>query len=212
MVDKIVRLFRIIILLFVLTLGLTVFTLILKYNPGFFERNIAEEKNIPELNLWHAPDFASVPKDEQGELIRYGQELIARTSAYLGPKGSVMQISNGMNCQNCHLEAGTKPFGNNYGAVSSTYPKFRARSGNMESIEKRVNDCLERSLNGKPLDSLSKEMRAIVAYIHWLGKDVPRGAKVAGSGFIEGCSALSGSPSLSGAVARRSLAARSPLA
>ncbi len=185
MVDKIVRLFRILILLFVLTLGLTVFTLILKYNPAFFERNVAEEKNTPEPNLWHAPDFASIPKDKEGELIQYGRELISRTAVYLGPKGSVLQISNGMNCQNCHLDAGTKPFGNNYGSVSSSYPKFRARSGAMESIEKRVNDCLERSLNGKPLDSLSKEMRAIVAYMHWLGKDVPKGAKVTGSGFIQ---------------------------
>ncbi len=96
-----------------------------------------------------------------------------------------MNISNGMNCQNCHLEAGTKPFGNNYGSVASTYPKFRARSGQLESIEKRVNDCLERSLNGSPLDSLSEEMRSIVAYIQWLGKDVPKGQKAAGSGLVE---------------------------
>jgi len=51
------------------------------------------------------------------------------TSKYLGPNGTVMQISNGMNCQNCHLDAGTRPWGNNYAAVLTTYPKYRARSG-----------------------------------------------------------------------------------
>jgi thiosulfate dehydrogenase len=90
-----------------------------------------------------------------------------------------------MNCQNCHLNAGTKPFGNNYGSVASLYPRFRARSGSLESIEKRVNDCIERSLNGKGLDSLSREMRAIVAYINWVGKDVPKGKKASGSGLYE---------------------------
>jgi thiosulfate dehydrogenase len=115
----------------------------------------------------------------------YGHDLIANTSKYLGPKGSVAQITNGMNCQNCHLDAGRKPFGNNYGAVASTYPRFRARSGSMESVEKRVNDCIERSLNGTALDSNSKEMRAVVAYIKWLGKDVVKGEKPKGSGISE---------------------------
>lgn len=130
---------------------------------------------------WLAPDTVSIPTAE----VRYGRDLIVRTSYYLGPKGTVANISNGMNCQNCHLEAGTKPFGNNFGSVASTYPKFRHRSGTVESIEKRINDCLERSLNGKSLDSLSSEMRAMVAYIRWLGKDVPAGNVVYGSGLAD---------------------------
>lgn len=115
----------------------------------------------------------------------YGMKLVANTSYYLGPKGIVANISNGMNCQNCHLNAGKLAWGNNYGAVAATYPKFRARSGRLESIEKRVNDCFERSLNGQALDSSSKEMQAIVAYIKWLGKDVPKGKPPAGAGIHE---------------------------
>ncbi|MCA4894244.1 MAG: c-type cytochrome [Cytophagales bacterium] len=132
-------------------------------------------------SLWHAPDTANIPND----LTRYGRKLIANTSFYLGPKGIVDSISNGMNCQNCHLDAGTRPYGNNFGSVASLYPKFRARSGGAESVEKRVNDCIQRSLNGKPLDSLSKEMRALVAYITWVGHEVPKGTKAKGSGLIE---------------------------
>ncbi|MFM7839970.1 MAG: cytochrome C, partial [Chitinophagaceae bacterium] len=63
------------------------------------------------------------------ELVIYGQDLIANTSYYLGPKGKVASLTNGMNCQNCHLDAGTKIYGNNYGSVNSHYPKFRPRSG-----------------------------------------------------------------------------------
>ncbi|WKZ60190.1 MAG: c-type cytochrome [Cyclobacteriaceae bacterium] len=143
------------------------------------------EKISKLVNEWHAPDESTLPEGEAGEEIRYGRELIAHTSEYLGPKGKVMPISNGMNCQNCHLDAGTRPFGNNYGAVASTYPKFRARSGTEETIEKRVNDCFERSLNGKPLAEDSREMKAIVAYMNWLGKDVPKGVAPEGSGIVE---------------------------
>lgn len=136
-------------------------------------------------DVWIAPDTTSIPTGREGDLIRYGKNLIVHTSEYLGPKGTVMNISNGMNCQNCHLNAGTKTFGNNYSAVASTYPKIRARSGKMESIEKRVNDCFERSLNGQALDSLSHEMRAIVAYIQWVGKDVEKGKSPLGAGIVE---------------------------
>jgi thiosulfate dehydrogenase len=120
---------------------------------------------------------------EDREMVLYGEELIAHTSKYLGPEGSVARITNGMNCQNCHLEAGTRFFGNNYSAVYSTYPKYRDRSGSMESIHKRVNDCIERSLNGQAIDSNSKEMRAIIAYMKWLGKDVPKSVKPHGAGL-----------------------------
>jgi thiosulfate dehydrogenase len=136
--------------------------------------------------LWIGPSRQMIDSTtESGRLIAYGRDLIANTAYYLGPKGVVMQTTNGMNCQNCHLDAGTKPWGNNYGAVFATYPRFRARSGSVENIYKRVNDCLERSLNGSTLDTLGREMQAIKAYMEWLGKDLPKGKSPAGSGLME---------------------------
>jgi len=134
---------------------------------------------------WQAPDTMGWSEEKNITLLRYGRNLIANTSYYFGPRGKIFQLTNGMNCQNCHLEAGTKPYGNNYGAVASTYPKFRQRSGSIESIHKRVNDCFERSLNGKAIDSTGMEMLAIISYIEWLGKDVPKGEKPLGAGIVE---------------------------
>lgn len=145
------------------------------------DKNTATVKVEKKADFWNAP----VMDDAVPAEVKYGRELIANTSLYLGPKGSVGHLSNGMNCQNCHLDAGTKPFGNNYSAVASTYPKFRARSGSEESIEKRVSDCFERSLNGVAPAVDSKEMKAIVAYIKWLGKDVPKGESPKGVGLVE---------------------------
>src|SRR5688500_1339762 len=90
-------------------------------------------------NEWRAPDEKTIPFTEEGELIRYGRELIANTAKYLGPKGIIAPVSNRMNCQNCHLDAGTRDYGNSFAAVASTYPRYRDRSGIVESIEFRVN-------------------------------------------------------------------------
>jgi thiosulfate dehydrogenase len=139
----------------------------------------------PVENFWIAPDSNSIPNNTEGEMIRYGRSLIINTAFYLGPKGKISHTSNGMNCQNCHLIAGTKPWGNNYGGVFSTYPKFRERRGAVESVIQRVNDCLERSLNGDPLDSNSREMQGILAYLKWLGQGVRRGQKPNGSGISQ---------------------------
>ncbi|HEX5168161.1 MAG TPA: c-type cytochrome [Cyclobacteriaceae bacterium] len=148
--------------------------------------NPLKAKPIDKEQLWVGPARTEIDSlTEEGKLIAYGRDLIANTAHYLGPKGVVMQTTNGMNCQNCHLDAGTKPWGNNYGGVYTTYPRFRARSGSVEDIYKRVNDCLERSLNGKILDTTGREMQAIKAYMEWLGKDLPKGKAPAGSGLME---------------------------
>jgi thiosulfate dehydrogenase len=132
---------------------------------------------------WIASDIHAIEDTALQNLVAYGEELIKHTAVYLGPHGAVSQTTNGLNCQNCHLDAGTKVFGNNFGSVASLYPKFRARSGAIESIYKRVNDCVERSLNGKQLDTNSKEMLAIEAYIVFLGSNVKKGEKANGSGL-----------------------------
>lgn len=150
----------------------------------------AAEKPLPKqqsldasTDLWQAPSDAEIPKGKEGEDIRYGRELVEHTAEYFGPNGSVKHLTNGLNCQNCHLDAGTKPWGNNYASVASTYPKMRGRSGKVETVYKRISDCFERSLNGVAPDTNSREMKAVKAYILWVGKDVPKGDKAKGSGI-----------------------------
>ena len=126
-------------------------------------------------DLWQAPSDAQIPYGKEGEEVHYGRELVAHTAEYFGPNGSIKHLTNGLNCKNCHLDAGTKPWGNNYGSVASTYPKMRGRSGQVEGVYKRIADCFERSLNGVAPDSNSREMKAMKAYIVWFGKDVTKG-------------------------------------
>lgn len=154
------------------------------------ESTLATEEPLPTalmdpIGIWVAPDWSSVDFEPNADEIKYGRELIANTSEYLGPNGKVRKISNGLNCQNCHLQAGTLPLGNNYSAAKSTYPKVRGRSGKSENIQLRINGCFQRSLNGEVLANDSKEMIAMVAYMDWLGQDVPKGEKPKGAGLYE---------------------------
>lgn len=152
--------------------------------PAFPETQLKDnDQSTVAIAYWQPKALDLVTDPNMKEQVYYGRELIAHTAKYLGPNGSVLQITNGQNCQNCHLQAGTLVYGNNYGAVAALYPKYRARSGSSENIYKRVNDCFERSLNGTALDTTSKEMQAIVAYINYIGSNVPKGEKANGSGL-----------------------------
>ena len=140
----------------------------------------------PDNFDWQPPDIGQLIGSKDADLIFYGRELIVHTSYYLGPKGISGRISNGMNCQNCHLDGGTRLWANNFSAVASTYPKYRERSNSVENVYRRVNDCFQRSLNAPHgLDTNSREMQAIVAYMNWLGKKVPPQVKPVGAGIHE---------------------------
>jgi thiosulfate dehydrogenase len=176
---------------FPLTLGTIILFVIVKDilqsgSDSLKTTSISTDETIPEEeNWWVAPPLWELPGGDEGNQIKYGRALIANTSNYFGPKGIISSAGNGMNCQNCHLEAGTKPWGNNYSAVYSTYPRFRERSGGLESIPRRINDCLQRSLNSEAIDSTSKEMQAIIAYMKWIGQHVKKGEKPKGAGITE---------------------------
>lgn len=148
----------------------------------------AEKKVLVQNEMakaWKPADISLITDATLKEKVEYGKELIAHTAKYLGPNGSVKKITNGMNCNNCHLDAGTKAWGNNYGSVYSMYPKMRARSGQVENLYKRVNDCMERSLNGQPLKEDEKEMKAMIAYIEYIGNNVPKDKEGYASGIYD---------------------------
>lgn len=139
---------------------------------------------MTEEKIWIAPDTSTIPEGEEGKMIRYGRTLVIHTSKYFGPNGSISKTNNGLNCQNCHLDAGTKPFGNNFGSVASIYPKYLPRAGSVISLTQKINECFLRSLNGTPIDTAGKEMTAYVAYLKWLGKDFRKELKLAGADGI----------------------------
>jgi thiosulfate dehydrogenase len=132
---------------------------------------------------WSAPDIASLPDDENSQLIRLGHDLTVSTSALIGPGAAdpaKRYAGNRLSCQNCHLEAGTKQFGLPFVGVSQDFPQYRAREGRVIGLEERVNGCVTRSLNGRKLPEESREMRGFVAYIAFLSQGPKRNGRGAG--------------------------------
>jgi thiosulfate dehydrogenase len=158
---------------------------------GFWHKlNMPKPANkLPDIGLkkiepvWSAPDSNSIQSDSSGDLIRYGKKIIRNTSFYFGPQGSVSRTANGMNCQNCHLDAGTRAWAGSFGSVAALFPRYSDRRGSAETINQRISDCFERSMNGQAPDSNSLEMKAMNAYIRWVGKDVQKGKKPTGTGL-----------------------------
>ncbi|MFN9067584.1 MAG: c-type cytochrome [Bdellovibrionales bacterium] len=90
-----------------------------------------------------------------------------------------------MNCTNCHLNSGTTPGAGPWVGVAARFPQYRARSAKIDTLEDRVNDCFERSLNGKRLPTGGSEMKDIIAYMNWISEGFDSGQDVIGSGMAK---------------------------
>ena len=102
----------------------------------------------------------------------YGRRLIAETAALLGPDhpDPAMRYSGSrLACGSCHLGTGTQPGTLSLLQTVEHYPRFSARAGAMTDIEDRINECMQRSMNGRALPFDSVEMQAMAAYIRSLG-------------------------------------------
>ena len=127
------------------------------------------------------PDTSTIPHDPYGDMVRYGRELIVNTAYYIGPNGTAGHyLGNKMNCANCHIDAGTRAYAFNYFSTHARYPQYRARENKVLTLGERINNCVERPHNGKPLPLDSKEIVAMVSYMKWLSANVPVGQHVKG--------------------------------
>ena len=102
----------------------------------------------------------------------YGRRLIAHTAELLGqdhPDPARRYISSRLNCGSCHLATGTEPGTLTLLQTAEHYPRFSGRAGTQTDIEDRINECMTRSMNGKPLPMDSPEMMAMAAYLRSLG-------------------------------------------
>ena len=102
----------------------------------------------------------------------YGRRLVAHTAELLGQDvddPARRYVGNRLNCGSCHLATGTEPGTLTLLQTDEHYPRFSGRAGTQTDIEDRINECMQRSMNGKALPMDSVEMQAIAAYLRSLG-------------------------------------------
>jgi thiosulfate dehydrogenase len=114
----------------------------------------------------------------------YGKRLLAQTSELLGPDvpdTKMRYTKSRLSCGSCHMGAGTEPGTLSLPAAFHHYPRFSARTAGTTTIEDRINECMVRSMNGRPLPKDSPEMIAMASYMRSLsdldaamGKNKPK--------------------------------------
>jgi thiosulfate dehydrogenase len=81
-------------------------------------------------------------------------------------------VGNTLKCSNCHICAGNT-LGNKNGGISlvgvtNKYPRYFERSKKTITLAERIQNCFERSMNGKAPAPDSKDMIAIQTYLKWI--------------------------------------------
>ena len=84
---------------------------------------------------------------------------------------------NALRCVSCHLDNGTRGTAMPWSGSAARYPRYRARPGYEETLARRVNECIARSLAGRMLPEAGREMRDMLAYMESL-RTHPRPAGV----------------------------------
>ena len=126
-----------------------------------------------------APDEALLKANDPVTVaVLRGRALLNSTEDSL-PKNDPSMLR----CTSCHLNDGRRAFGIPWVGSSVRYPQYRARSGKIDQLADRINDCFERALNGRAIDPAGKEMNDIIAYITWLSKDVAAPGTIRGQGI-----------------------------
>jgi thiosulfate dehydrogenase len=109
-----------------------------------------------------AADTAAVASEE------YGRRLIAETTVLMGPDHpdpAMRYTGNRLQCGSCHLQGGFEPGQLSLLESDPKYPRPSGRDGVVGDMKLRIQGCMTRSMNGRPLPNDSPEMHAMVAYI-----------------------------------------------
>lgn len=140
--------------------------------------------------VWGPPDYydvsdaADLPDNPTNDLIRLGWAIITDTASHIGKDAtdpSLRYAGNDLACASCHLDAGLKPFAAPFVSTWTSYPL--SVDDRVVTLTDRINGCMQRSLNGKPLPPDSRAMEAMLAYIRYVGEKSPEGVRVAGMGL-----------------------------
>jgi thiosulfate dehydrogenase len=122
---------------------------------------------------------APLPSGREGDLIRYGRDLILHTRKYAGK-----YVNARMDCAACHVSGGIEPRKGSLLGVYAKFPQWNKRSQRFIALQDRLDECFLYSMNGTAPPPYSREIVAMTAYIAWLSRGAPVGKGFTGQGFV----------------------------
>jgi hypothetical protein len=122
-----------------------------EYAGSIADRRCAGQPGAPRVDLaeWTPPDIRTLGEDPFGKLVKYGRALMVDTANQIGPSVSdpAKRLSgNNLNCESCHLKAGTQPYSMPLTGVWGQFPQYRGREGEVGTLEERINNPVYRAI------------------------------------------------------------------
>jgi thiosulfate dehydrogenase len=138
----------------------------------------------PEQQTARRPVPFRVPPVDELKDSTYRASALRGRALLLATRDSLPHnVGNALRCASCHLDGGLRPDAMPWVGAFARFPQYRPRSGKVDLIEDRINDCFRRSMNGRALPAAGGDMRDIVTYFAFLSSGTPVGADVEGQGL-----------------------------
>lgn len=127
---------------------------------------------------FHPPSEADIPRGALGDTIRMGRDIMLDT-----PKHAARFVGNPLSCANCHLDAGRMAGSAPLWAAYVNFPAYRAKNGQINSFQQRLQGCFRFSMNGSAPPLGDPVLVALEAYSFWLATGLPVNREAAGRGY-----------------------------
>ena len=124
------------------------------------------------------PKTDDIPNTPLGDFVRFGRDIFVDTQRY-----AKEYVGNQLNCQNCHLDAGSLATSAPMWAAYVAYPAFRTKNEQVNTFQMRLEGCFRYSMNGRVPPADGAVITALTAYAFWLATGAPVGAYLEGRGF-----------------------------
>ncbi len=124
------------------------------------------------------PAEIDLPDGEFGKMVRLGERIFMETGKY-APK----YVGNRLNCVNCHIDAGRQADSAPMWAAFVSYPAYRKKTGEVDTLAARLQGCFTYSMNGKAPPEGDEVLTALQSYAFWLAKGAPVGTALPGAGY-----------------------------
>lgn len=124
------------------------------------------------------PTADTIPDTPLGTMVRFGRDVFTDTQRY-----AKAYVGNGLNCVNCHLDAGRAAHAAPLWAAYTAYPSFRTKNDKVNTFAQRLQGCFRFSMNGRVPPADSAVIVGLTSYAYWLATGAPTGAELAGRGY-----------------------------
>jgi thiosulfate dehydrogenase len=127
--------------------------------------------SIRALSAFKHPTGKTSQEEKKIPLIQYGFKIFNNTPKEMGGK----IVGDLLSCGSCHLKDGRAPFGTSLVGVVNRYPRYSPRDKRVIGLKQRIEECFERSENGKEISKTGKAMKALLAYFAYISRNTPPG-------------------------------------